>query len=106
MQRTFQFIIILFSITEPPSIYGMRHETVVYNSNPLLVLNWNASGHFEEFFVVVSPSLASGAIFITINTSLQLPILYNQEYHISVVAYNCAGNSTAVHTESVLFQLN
>ena len=96
---------LILNFTEPPSIYDMKQEVFVHSNRALVAFNWTASGHFEECFVAVSPSLTSGAIFNTRNTSLLLPIMYNQEYHISVVAYNCAGNST-VNTSVILGKFN
>ena len=66
------------------------------NDSPQLLLKWNVTGHFEEGFVSVTPPVTAGSIFNTTNTTLQVPILYNQEYNISVMAHNCAGNSTIV----------
>ena len=53
----------------------------------------------ESYVINVSPSIASMSTFTTSNTSIQLFILYNQEYNISVVATNCAGNSTPTGTD-------
>lgn len=47
----------------------------------------------EVFIVTVSPPLESGSMVTTTNTTIQIPVLFNQEYNISVVANNCAGNS-------------
>jgi hypothetical protein len=46
------------------------------------------------FLSVVSPT----SVFTTFNTSIQLFILYDQEYNITIVARNCAGNSTPAKT--------
>ena len=51
------------------------------------------------YTVVVFPSVVSPtSVFVASNTSIQLFILHNQEYNISVVASNCAGNSTPAET--------
>ena len=39
------------------------------------------------------PAANSGGIFHTVNISLLLALLYDQDYNISVVASNCIGNS-------------
>ena len=67
---------------------------ITYDERPETVLHWNISAHPKEYFVAVTPPVESGSNFITSNTTIQLPVLYNQEYNISVVASNCAGNST------------
>ena len=38
----------------------------------------------------------SGSVFYTPDTSMPLALHYDQDYNISVVASNCAGNSTPV----------
>ena len=55
---------------------------------------WEVSLHAEQYFITISPPVDSGSTFTTTNTTIQVPVLHNQEYNISVVANNCAGNST------------
>ena len=65
--------------------------------NLITLLQWNASEAANFYIVTVSPSVvgsAAGSSIITSNTTIEFPVLYNQEYNISVVASNCAGNST------------
>ena len=51
------------------------------------------------YTVVAFPSVVSlTSMLTTSNTSIQLFILYNQEYNITVVASNCVGNSTPAKT--------
>ena len=42
---------------------------------------------------ISSPTADSAAIYNTFNTFVQLALLYNQDYNISVVAKSCIGNS-------------
>ena len=50
------------------------------------------------YFVTVFPSVDSEpSTFTTENNTFQLSLLYNHEYAVSVVAKNCAGNSTPVN---------
>ena len=52
-----------------------------------------------KYFITVTPFIESGSSsFTTKNSTIQLPVVYNQEYIVSVVANNCAGNSTPVAT--------
>ena len=59
-----------------------------------ITLLWNSSSVVDEYIIFVAPPVESGSIFKTPNTTIQLTMLYIQEYNISVVANNCAGNST------------
>ena len=49
----------------------------------------------SSYTVIIYPdTLNSGSIFHTADTSIPLPLNYDQDYNISVVASNCVGNST------------
>ena len=52
----------------------------------------------DSYIINVFPPISSVSTFTTANTSIQLFILYNQDYNISVVATNCIGNSTPTET--------
>ena len=57
-------------------------------------LNWE-SNEFADYFFISIPHSGSTMIATTPNKSVEIfSLLYNQEYNISVVASNCAGNST------------
>ena len=66
----------------------------------LMKVQWNPVDMADKYIISVSPLVADnaefGSIFITPNTTIQLPLQYNQDYNISVMASNCAGNSTPV----------
>ena len=48
-----------------------------------------------SYTITVYPDTAnSGSIFHTADTSILLPLKYDQDYNISMVASNCVGNST------------
>ena len=66
------------------------------DTNVLLKVQWNTNTTQKsvDCFITITPPTESGSVFTTSNTTIQLSILYNQEYNISVVANNCAGNST------------
>ena len=66
-----------------------------------VMLQWDDEQHDAAlnnyaYIITISPLTAdsAGAIFHTLNTSIQLTLLYDQDYNISVVASNCIGNST------------
>ena len=57
----------------------------------------NIREHHNIYFISVSPPVDSEPFsFTTENSTFQLSVLYNHEYTASVVANNCAGNSTPV----------
>ena len=61
----------------------------------------NDSAHVVTYFSIsVVSSMASWSTFATANNTIKVPVLYNQEYNISLVANNCAGSS-----EPVVFNL-
>ena len=53
--------------------------------------------YIDNYFIVLSPPIESGSIFTTHSTTIQFSVHYNLKYNISVVANNCAGNSTPVN---------
>ena len=70
------------------------------NHGVAIMLGWTSSNASvaDSYIVNISPPIESVSTFTTPNTSIQLFIQYNEEYNISVVATNCAGNSTPTHT--------
>ena len=65
------------------------------SSSRLTQIIWNQVETADQYIVNISPPVQSKSTIITTNTSIILPLLYNEEYNISVVASNCAGNSTS-----------
>ena len=76
----------------PTSPMNLSQQAIQGNSRDI-TLQWNSSNVVDYYIITVSPPVESGSTFTTPNTSIQLPVLYNQEYNVSVVANNCAGNS-------------
>ena len=66
------------------------------DTNMLLKVQWNITTTHKsvDYFISITPPTEFGSVFTTSNTTIQLPVFYNQEYNISVMANNCAGNST------------
>ena len=60
-------------------------------------LEWEPNVNLATTFIVEIMSIELGEspkYYITPNTTLQLPVVYNQEYTVTVLANNCIGNST------------
>ena len=64
----------------------------------ILSLELKSSTNYQTHHYLNIGQEGRTVVIITSNTSIQLPVLYNQEYNISVLANNCAGNSTLMHT--------
>ena len=66
----------------------------------LMKVHWNAAALADHYIISLSPLInemnESESTFITSNTTIDLPLQHNQDYNISVMASNCAGNSTPV----------
>ena len=67
-----------------------------HDSEQIILLQWNASEAADHYIITVSPTVAGSRSnnMITSSTTIEIPVLHNQEYNVSVVASNCAGNST------------
>lgn len=86
----------------PASPVILNHSLIAANGSEngtAVTLEWISNDaalvHDVAYTVTVFYSAASPmSVFTDSNTSIQLFIRYNKEYNISVVASNCAGNST------------
>ena len=59
-------------------------------------IQWNAAALADHYIISLSPLVhdnESESTFITSNTTIHLPLQYNQDYNVSVMASNCAGNN-------------
>ena len=87
----------------PPSPVITNESIVTGDSHgvAIIMLEWTSSDAsvVDNYFINISPPIESVSSFTTTNTSIQLFIQYNQDYDISVVATNCAGNSTPTLTD-------
>ena len=73
----------------------MNVMQIIQGSSGQTVLQWNSSDEVDYYIITISPLVVElGSSFTTPDTSIQLPVIYNQKYNVSVVANNCAGNST------------
>ena len=71
-------------------------------TNDLMKVQWNSVPMADRYIISVSPDPQvsynesdSESTFITFNTTINLHLQYNRDYNISVMASNCAGNSTS-----------
>lgn len=66
----------------------------------LISLEWHLNpdilAALGTYTVSINPSIEMGYTFNTMNTSIELTVLYNLEYNITVFANNCAGNRNLV----------
>ena len=63
----------------------------------MMKVEWNAAALADHYIISLSPLIndnESESTFITSNTGIHLPLQHNQDYNVSVMASNCAGNST------------
>ena len=63
-------------------------------THDLMKVQWNPVTVADHYIISVSPLINDESTFITSNTTINLPLRHNQDYNISVMASNCAGNST------------
>ena len=72
----------------------------------LISIDWRPNLHVSPiigtFFVSINPPIEMGSNFNTTNTSIQLIVLYNKDYNISVAASDCAGNRNLIFVDLVL----
>jgi CCR4-NOT transcriptional regulation complex NOT5 subunit len=65
----------------------------------LMKIQWNAAALADHYIITLSSvnnDNESASTVVTSNTTIHLPLQYNQDYNVSVMASNCAGNSTPV----------
>ena len=66
-------------------------------STASITVTWSASSGAENYTIMVTPLLPSGQSLVsTTTTSLQLTVLYNEDYSINITAQNCAGSNSTI----------
>ena len=66
-------------------------------STASITVTWSASGGADNYTIMVTPLLPSGQSLVsTTTTSLQLTVLYNEDYSINITAQNCAGSNSTI----------
>ena len=59
----------------------------------LMTIQWNPTDWVDYYIINVMHN-ESEFTLTTSNTTIKVPLHYNQEYNVTVIANNCAGNST------------
>ena len=76
-----------------------HNASVTAGTRAFISLEWNYSEsdmHLLSTFIVEIRSMGKVPLYYTTpNTTLQLSVVYNQEYGVSLLAHNCMGNSTS-----------
>ena len=66
-------------------------------STASITLSWSASSEADNYTIMATPLLPPGQSLVSITTtSLQLTVLYNEEYSINITAQNCVGSSSTI----------
>ena len=93
-----QWVIPLIDFPVPPST--IRHSTLSSSANEVSVpVQWDPTDTGDRddltYTVTVSPPAQLSATVLT-STSVTVTAQYNVDYTVSLMAINCAGNSTTV----------
>ena len=82
----------------PSGVMTTANERQFTPSTASITVTWSASSGADNYTIMVTPLPPLGQYLIfTTTTSLQLTVLYNEEYAVSITAQNCVGsNSTTV----------
>ena len=102
-----------FTTTVPPSptnvVWDQSHTNNASVTSTFISLEWNSNSvmYLMSNFIVEITSLGEVLHYTTPNTIIQLPVVYNQEYDIKVLATNCIGNSSSANLSlSISKQIN
>ena len=87
-----------------------HNASVTASTRAFISLEWNYSEsdmHLVTTFIVeIRPMGKMPLYYITPNTTLQLSVVYNQEYSISVLGHSqCMGNSTSANLTLLISKL-
>ena len=81
----------------PSGVMTTADQSQFIPSTASITLTWSASSGADNYTIMVTPLLPSGRSLVsTTTTSLQLTVLYNEEYSINITAQNCAGSSSTI----------
>ena len=73
------------------------NESQFTPSTAAITVTWSASSGTDNYTIMVTPLLPSGQSLVsTTTTSLQLTVLYNEDYSINITAQNCSGSNSTV----------
>ena len=81
----------------PSGVMTTADQSQFTPSTASITLAWSASSGADNYTIMVTPLLPSGQSLVsTTTTSLQLTVLYNEEYSINITAQNCVGSNSTV----------
>ena len=81
--------------SEPTAINHSVQSLTANNSTVAVTVQWDPVDGVDNYTVAISPLAQLSATVVT-STSVTVSVAdYNEDYTVSVVATNCAGNSTA-----------
>ena len=87
----------------PSGVMITVDESQFTPSTAFITITWSASSLADNYTIMVTPPLPSGeSLLSTATTSLQLTVLYNEQYSLNITAHNCGGtNNTIVNPLAV-----
>ena len=81
----------------PSEVMTIVDQSLFTPSTASITLTWSASSGADNYTIMVTPLLPSEQSLVsTTSTSLQLTVLYNEEYSINITAHNCVGSNSTV----------
>ena len=81
----------------PSGVMTTADQSQFTPSTASIILTWSASSGADNYTVMVTPLLPSGqSLLSTTTTSLQLTVLYNEEYSINITAKNFVGSNSTI----------
>ena len=93
------FIVLEYPPAALSGVMTSADENQFTPSTASITLTWSASSGADNYTIMVTPPLPSGqSLLSTTNPSLQLTVLYNEEYSINITALNCAGSNSTIIT--------
>ena len=79
----------------PSGVMTTADQSQFTPSRASITLTWSSSSGADNYTIMVTPLLSSGQSLVsTTTTSLQLTVLYNEEYSINITAQNCVGRNS------------
>ena len=79
----------------PVNIRHSVHRLASNSSTVAVTVQWDPVDGVDNYTVTISPSAQLSATVVTSTSVTVSAANYNEDYTVSVVATNCAGNSTA-----------
>ena len=81
----------------PSGVMTTANQSLFTPSTASTTLTWSVNSGADNYTIMVTPLLPSGqSLFSTTTTSLQLTVLYNEEYSINIIAQNCVGSNSTI----------